>query len=179
MKKTTQFLAVLMLSAAIVSCGNKTKTIDTTTETTELPTEVMESAHAQEGDASAQPIGTNNLLLEGNDAMNFLQKEFKVKAGEEVTLTLKHVGTMGKNVMGHNFVLLKPGTDISKFGLEAAKANTTDYVPLNAPEVIAHTKVIGGGEQDTVKFTLEPGTYEYICSFPGHYSLMKGKIIAE
>ncbi|MCB0632702.1 MAG: azurin, partial [Lewinella sp.] len=24
-----------------------------------------------------------------------------------------------------------------------------------------------------------PGTYDYICSFPGHYALMQGKFIVE
>jgi azurin len=45
---------------------------------------------------------------------------------------------------------------------------------------VAHTKLIGGGESDTINFTItEPGTYDYICSFPGHLALMKGKLIVE
>ncbi|WP_256377550.1 plastocyanin/azurin family copper-binding protein [Pedobacter sp. L105] len=42
------------------------------------------------------------------------------------------------------------------------------------------TKLIGGGESDTIMFTInEKGTYDYVCSFPGHSALMKGKLIIE
>ena len=40
--------------------------------------------------------------------------------------------------------------------------------------------MIGGGQSDTIEFDApEPGTYDFICSFPGHYSVMKGKFIVE
>ncbi|MNR67194.1 Azurin [compost metagenome] len=46
--------------------------------------------------------------------------------------------------------------------------------------VIAHTKVIGGGQSDSVTFDvskLAAGTdYTYFCSFPGHFALMKGTL---
>jgi azurin len=46
--------------------------------------------------------------------------------------------------------------------------------------VIAHTKVIGGGETDSVTFStaaLKAGeAYSYFCSFPGHSALMKGTL---
>ncbi|MGD1893724.1 MAG: plastocyanin/azurin family copper-binding protein [Cyclobacteriaceae bacterium] len=46
--------------------------------------------------------------------------------------------------------------------------------------MIVHTKFIGGGESDTITFEApSPGTYDYICSFPGHYALMQGKLIVE
>ena len=45
-------------------------------------------------------------------------------------------------------------------------------------EVIVHTKMLGGGESDTITFIApENGFYTYICSFPGHWGLMKGKLI--
>lgn len=171
MKKTIQLLGIALFSATLIACGGDKKETTTETTTTTTTETMVEEPTAQV---------SNELVLEGTDAMKFNQSEFKVKAGQEVTLTLKHLGTQSKEVMGHNFVLLKPGTDIAKFGLAAASAKDTDYVPASeAANVIAKTKVIGGGEQDVVKFTLEPGTYEYICSFPGHYSIMKGVIIAE
>jgi azurin len=63
--------------------------------------------------------------------------------------------------------------------MKAMKATTTDYVPTDdetKKEVIAHTKLVGGGESDTITFTApkEPGAYPYICSFPGHFALMQG-----
>ena len=55
-----------------------------------------------------------------------------------------------------------------------------DYLKANDERVIAHTKVIGGGESDSVTFDvskLQAGTpYEFFCSFPGHVALMKGEL---
>ena len=40
--------------------------------------------------------------------------------------------------------------------------------------------MIGGGETDVIEFPApEKGTYEFLCSFPGHYGMMKGKFIVE
>ncbi|MGP1500637.1 azurin [Bergeyella cardium] len=177
MKKSIQLLGVLFLSAALVACGGEKK--DSTEETAPATEEAAPATEDASADAAATPETSNTLLLESTDDMKFLQTEFKVKAGEEVTLTLKHTGKQPKEVMGHNFVLLKPGVDIPAFAEKAMKAKDTDYIPDGDADIIAHTKTIGGGEEDTVKFTLEPGTYEFLCSFPGHYSMMKGKIVAE
>lgn len=120
------------------------------------------------------------LTLEGGDDMRFNKKQFKVSAGSTVTLTLTHTGKMTKEAMGHNFVLLKPGTSIQKFGAEAVKFKDNDYIPENSDQIIAHTKLLGGGESDTIVFQAPAkGTYEFMCSFPGHYALMKGKFIVE
>jgi len=121
------------------------------------------------------------LTIEGNDQMQFNLKEMKVKAGSTVKLTLKHVGEMTKQQMGHNWVLLKQSTDIMDFGQKAAGAADNDYIPeAEANKVIANTKTLGGGEETTITFEApKKGTYDFICSFPGHVALMKGKFIVE
>jgi azurin len=121
----------------------------------------------------------NALVIESNDQMRFNKDELRAVSGT-VTLTLKHVGKMEKSIMGHNLVILKPGTDVADFSLKAVDAKDTDYIPASEKDkVLAHTKLIGGGESDTIEFTIEKGTYDFICSFPGHASLMKGKLIVE
>ncbi len=82
--------------------------------------------------------------------------------------------------MGHDWVLLKPGTKIPEFATEASKFADNGYIPKDTKDVIAHTDVIGGGEETTIEFTAPAkGTYDFICSFPGHYALMHGKFIVE
>ena len=51
-----------------------------------------------------------------------------------------------------------------------------DYMPAaNKKDVLVATKMLGPGEEDSVVFTApEPGVYDYICTFPGHYALMNG-----
>lgn len=134
------------------------------------------SKEVKKEDSNTVTIG-----LTGNDMMQFNTKELKVKAGVEVTLTLRHTGKMDLKVMGHNFVLLKSGVEIPSFSLEAANAGgAEDWIPNNGKDVIAHTKMLGGGQSTSVTFTApSAGTYDFICSFPGHSGIMKGKFIVE
>lgn len=128
----------------------------------------------------AMPLFAKDVVVNSNDAMKFDVSEIKAKAGEEIKLTLNHTGKLAKDVMGHNFVVLAQGTDVQAFANAAIQAKANDYIPEGNDSVLAHTKVIGGGESDTITFTLkEKGTYEFICSFPGHSFMMKGVIIVE
>lgn len=121
-----------------------------------------------------------NLIITGDDFMKFNKSELKVKAGQKVKLTLKHIGKINKLIMGHNLVILKEGTNLSDFAEEALIYKDNDYIPVNTNQVIAFTKMIGGGEMDVIEFDApEIGEYDFICSFPGHYALMKGKFIVE
>lgn len=148
------------------SCGGKTEKTKTITTEETYPAE--------------EETISNDLSIDSNDAMQYSTNELHAKAGE-ITLTLHHTGKMEKIVMGHNLVILKQGTDIPAFGSKAAEAKDNDYIPTSEEgSIVAHTKLLGGGESDTVKFTIsEPGTYDFICSFPGHLALMKGKLIVE
>ena len=121
----------------------------------------------------------SEIVISGNDTMQFDVKTFEVKAGEPVTLTLKNTGKLPKIAMGHNLVVLKKGISAIAFGQKAmgAGANATNALPDSVKEdVLANTKLLGPGESDTVKFTAptEPGSYEYVCTFPGHFAMMRG-----
>ncbi len=121
--------------------------------------------------------------ITGNDTMKFSLTEIRAKPGETLSVTLTNIGTMPKLSMGHNWVLLKNASIADAFVAEAAQAATTDFVPKNrAGDILAHTKLLGPKEKDTVTFQApkEPGRYLYLCSFPGHYQVgMKGELIVE
>ncbi len=121
------------------------------------------------------------IALEATNTMQFNTKRIEVPAGSEITLTLKHVGSLDKNVMGHNVVLLKAGTDGQKFALAGATHKDAGYVaPDHADAVIAKTDLVGGGESATITFTAPaPGEYPFLCSFPGHYALMNGVFVVK
>lgn len=122
-------------------------------------------------------VATINLTA--NDAMQFNTAEIKIAAGRTVKLNLKHVGKMPAEMMGHNFVLLAAGTDVSAFSAAGVTAKDTDYIAASlADKVIAKTKLLGGGESDSIEFKAPAaGTYDFICTFPGHSGIMKGKLI--
>lgn len=175
--------AILALALVMMSCGGDSKKKE---EAKEQPMSIGTSQKAektekaQKGVTFSEDGKTATIDIEGDDAMKFNLKNIKVKEGQKITLTLHHVGEMGVQVMGHNWVLLKPGVDMMKFGADAAGAEANDYIPEGSTDFIVHTEMIGGGETTTITFDApEKGTYDFICSFPGHVALMKGKFIVE
>jgi azurin len=129
-----------------------------------------------------QKLDTSTAIIRitGSDAMQFNKKVIKIKSGQKVKLTLKHIGNLDINIMGHNFVLLKKNVDLADFASKAMKAKENEYIPTDSKDIIAHTKLIGKGETTTIEFDApEKGTYQFLCSFPGHYGMMKGKFIVE
>lgn len=121
--------------------------------------------------------------ITGNDQMKFDVVAIEAKPRQKVTVTLKNVGTMPKMSMGHNFVLLERDVDPPKF-VEASQTHMgSEFIaPELKGKVIAHTKLLGPGEADTISFAApkEPGAYTYICSFPGHFAIgMKGVLTVQ
>ena len=122
----------------------------------------------------------NNILITSDDYMKFDTRKITVRSGKIVKLTLKHIGQLDVQVMGHNFVLLKKKVDLIEFANKAATARDNQYIPVGSDEVIVYTDMIGGGQETAIEFLPpEPGVYDFICSFPGHYAMMKGKFIVE
>jgi azurin len=122
------------------------------------------------------------LEIAGNDMMQFDKKELKVAANcTQVELVLRHTGKLPATSMGHNWVLSRTADApaLASAGMTAGPKN--EYVVPNDKRVIAKTKLIGGGETTSVKFPaskLKKGeSYTFQCTFPGHSTLMKGKLI--
>jgi azurin len=133
--------------------------------------------------AAALPVYAHadpcTLEISGNDLIQYDKKELAVPATcAHVTVTLHHTGKLPKEAMGHNWVLVSTAdlTAVANAGMSAGLAN--DYLPPADKRVLAHTKVIGGGESASITFATSAlkkgGDYSYLCSFPGHNALMRG-----
>ena len=119
------------------------------------------------------------IILNSDDLMRFDKNMLLVQSGQKITLTLNHTGKMDKLIMGHNFVLLKKDVDVAVFAEKAVLAKNNEYIP-EGEEVIVYTKLLGGGESDTITFDApEKGYYTFLCTFPGHWGLMKGKLVVK
>lgn len=127
------------------------------------------------GCSRAPEAPPKEVTIQADDKMRFDVTAFEAKPGQKISVTLKNVGTTPKLSMGHNFLMLDRSVNVqnvTKF-LDAASTEAShDYVPPGSKEVLAHTKLLGPGETDTVTFNAPyvPGEYLYLCSFPGHYS---------
>ena len=159
--------SILFLSIIIASCNNTNNT-----------KEKFQYERVKEEITTVQSSSmSNNVVLNSNDQMKFDKKIIRVSSNQKVTLTLNHNGRFPAISMGHNFVLIKKDVDVNEYALRAAGARNSEYIPEGDNE-IAYTRMLGGGESDTITFDApEPGTYVFICSFPGHYQLMMGEFI--
>lgn len=124
-----------------------------------------------------------SVVIEGNDQIQFVQPELTVSSScSEVTVTLKHIGTLAANIMGHNWVL-SATSQWQAVAQAGQSAGLPDYLPADDARVLAATALIGGGEETSVTFDisgLNAGEdYTYFCSFPGHFVLMNGRFIIE
>jgi len=131
--------------------------------------------------APAAMAAACDVAIEGNDAMQFNKTSIAVPAScKQFTVNLKHAGKLPKSAMGHNWVLTK-AADMQATATDGIPAGLDkDYVKPGDSRVIAHTKVVGGGESASVSFDvskLKSGeNYAWFCSFPGHSAIMKGTL---
>jgi putative heme-binding domain-containing protein len=100
-----------------------------------------------------------------------------VEAGKPVEIIL-----INEDVMPHNLVIVTPGAS-EEIGKAAEKmqpepdAQGRLHVPAS-PKVLQATKMIDPGQQAKLSFTAptEPGDYQYVCTFPGHWMRMVGTL---
>lgn len=115
------------------------------------------------------------------DTMKFSVNKIEAAPGQKITIELKNAGTLPKEAMGHNWILLKAGSDARAYANQAVKAAAQDYQPpALAAEVVASIKLLGPSETGSVTFKapMAPGSYPFLCSFPAHYqSGMKGVLV--
>jgi azurin len=129
----------------------------------------------------AKPDPDGVVRLTANDQMRFSANRIEVPAGQKIKIELKNIGVLPKEAMGHDLVVLRAGTDPMAFGAKAMTAKATDYIPPDAlDQIIAHTKLLGPAESETLEFEVPgPGSYPFLCTFPGHVALMTGTLVVQ
>ncbi len=112
--------------------------------------------------------------------MQFSPTELRVKAGAPVRLIFEN-----PDLMPHNLVLVAPGADEEIGGLADVMASdpgamAKHYVPAS-PKVLHATPLVEPTRRAELAFTApaQPGRYPYLCTFPGHWRIMRGVLIVE
>ncbi len=101
--------------------------------------------------------------------------EFEVKAGSKIRLIFNN-----NDDMTHNVVITAPGAadDVANLSLQLGlKGSQMNFVP-NTPKVLFHTALLQPNSSESIYFIapIKPGQYIFICSYPGHASVMRGII---
>ncbi|MBI5688640.1 MAG: azurin [Verrucomicrobia bacterium] len=127
--------------------------------------------------------GVRTVSITGDDTMKFNVTEVAAAPGEPLRVVFTNVGKLPKQAMAHNWVLLQPCSEaeLNAFGTAAVLAAPTHIPAAKQAQVIAHTKLLGPGESDTIDFKApsQPGEYPFICTFPGHFAMMRGKLVVK
>ena len=128
--------------------------------------------------AFSTAFSQRTIEMVGTDNMKFDVTTIEATPGEEITIKLTTKSQIPKMAMAHNVVVIDKDADVDAVAQASMRARDNDYIaPEYKDEIIAATGLAGGGETVEVTFTVpeEPGDYEYICSFPGHFQAgMKG-----
>jgi azurin len=140
--------------------GKKTATGSTKKRLIEMP------ADWTTGPDQTLTIGTK-------PGLKFDTEKVEVKVGSRVKIVFNN-----NDDMLHNFVIVKPGMAVAvgdlalRLNLNGPKLN---YVPAS-PNVLFHTNILQPETAESIYFTApkEPGDYQFVCTFPGHASLMNG-----
>lgn len=155
--KAIACLAAIVATLGLVACGGDddetTTPADTTAETTEAPSGETGATGADEGAAGAAT--TLEVAADPSGQLAYVETDLSAPAG-----TIK-VEFTNDSPVPHDVV----------FGAEGSEAGG---------DQIGGTDVISEGSDSTELADLEPGTYPFWCSVPGHLEAgMKGTLTVE
>uniref|UniRef100_UPI0037C56D89 plastocyanin/azurin family copper-binding protein n=1 Tax=Prosthecobacter sp. TaxID=1965333 RepID=UPI0037C56D89 len=109
------------------------------------------------------------------ERMLFDKTEFSVKPGQPVSVVFNN-----PDATAHNLAICQPGSveEIGLAGNEMAKdpeGIKKDFIPPT-DKILHHTKLLSPNVSETLRFTApkSPGDYPYLCTFPGHWVIMRG-----
>lgn len=135
-------------------------------------------AHETADDSALEAQGVI-VIRTVEEQMRYDKTYLAVKAGTKVKILLRN-----NDFMPHNLIVAQPGS-ARELGTAAeamgAKGFEIGFIP-DSNKIIATSKMIDYRESDLIEFTApnKPGEYDYLCTFPGHWTLMRGtmKVVA-
>lgn len=134
-------------------------------------------ASASEYDKMIEERG-NLLFIQAAAGLQFSPTQLRVTPGSKVRLLFEN-----PDIMIHNWVLLTPGSTDEVGALADKLAAQPDgvekqYLP-DTDKILVASNLLGPKAREELVFTAptKPGNYPYVCTFPGHWRIMKGVLI--
>ncbi len=158
--------------------AEKVLTLARTAEQIDLRFAAIRAVHAlpepfKPGDIDDLTL-TQHTLSAVPGKMAYDKTRLTVAAGRPVEITLVNPDTME-----HNLVITRPGRaqeiGVTISAMPPAEAAAIGYIP-DSDVVLQHTPMLRAGESTTLRFFAPgaPGRYDYVCTYPGHYTSMIG-----
>ena len=135
---------------------------------------IADASASSVADATAEAEVLVITIRPVGEEMKYEMTEFTVKSGQKVKVVMDN--TAKTPAMQHNVVITKIGTDTNEVGMAAVAAGeAAGYIPADSDAILFYTPIAKPGEKTEVEFIAPPaGDYPYVCTFPGHFALMKG-----
>ena len=117
------------------------------------------------------------------ERMRFTVEQFAVKVGQPVKIVFSN-----PDATDHNLLIVQPGA-LSDVGMAAnqmardPKNANSDFIPATQNKLILQAAPMIGPTRDAKVHVLrfeaptKPGIYPYLCTFPGHWVVMRGEMI--
>lgn len=124
---------------------------------------------------TVEPGDVLEIRSEGAD-LSYDITEIRAEAGSE--FTIKYINT---STMPHNVVFVNSEGDIMTVGVAALQAYENNYIPEEEMDkIFGYTSLAVPGDTVDVNITVpeETGSYPYICTYPGHFTQMQGRLIS-
>ncbi len=141
---------------------------------------LLPEAEAKRIEKELRGLGVSVFVVKTvREQMRYDTAQLVVEAGKAFEIIFENL-----DAMPHNLLVVKPGTrqKVAE-SVQTAKPEKLDkqgraYVPEKDANVIAATKLVEPGQKETIKVNApsEPGEYEYVCTFPGHWQIMWGRL---
>jgi hypothetical protein len=179
--------ASVTAARALVAWAGKTHASERTSrdyvETIQIADDLAGTLPAQESDALRQtisglrvPVFIVRAVVEG---MRYDTPRLVVQTGRPFEIIFDN-----PDVMPHNLVVVRPGAR-EKVGIAAMALTPEDrdtrgraYVPESA-DIVAATKLLETGQTESLRVPAQrtEGVYEFVCTFPGHWTVMYGQLV--
>lgn len=181
MNKSTYVVLGVVALALMPGCEQKKAEAKTRNTASHQAAPAVAAKPAAKPAAAALPTKPEAPAVElriasvGN-TMKFDKATLTVKTGARVHLVFHSNSTL--DLMPHDWVLTKAGTEAAVALAGLNKGKEAGYVDPG-PDVLAYTP-LATKTHNTVDVTFTapaPGTYPYICTVPGHYVVMNGKLV--
>jgi azurin len=168
-----KYILISILAITLIACGGGQKDTGFDTDTEELSSEPVKATSPVDESDTIRIVALGANMTE----MKFDTKSIKVPAGKEITILLVNESTDA--TMPHNIVFIEEGT-ANEVGQGGVTFKDNGYINPEDENVIAHSPLVQIGETAYFTFTTPAaGDYEFICSYPGHWGMMKGKFVTE